>query len=145
MTIGAFIYKTLHDNFNVENSIGDKIFPMVAEQGTALPYVVYQAIGVEPVRTKYRRPKQNKIDIQITCYHDRYDKATLIMRGVRALLEGYKGERSNISINNIVFTNSRDMYDKEAKVMGLSMDFKIWLNTSYDYSVDDYDFNEYQV
>ncbi len=76
MEIGKSIYNILAANTNVGNLVGTRIFPNVAPQTTAFPFIIYDVTGVQPNDTKDGVSTLDTNDIMISCYSETYSEAS---------------------------------------------------------------------
>ena len=85
--IGKFIYNKLITNTDLFNLVGDKIFPLIAENGTEYPYVIYsRSGGGNTTYTKDGLTLEN-CTITIDCVHPDYGKGVEVAIAVREVLD----------------------------------------------------------
>ncbi|NBW15374.1 MAG: DUF3168 domain-containing protein [Caulobacteraceae bacterium] len=68
----AFLYQRLTSQTAVSSLIGNKVFPMIAPTGTALPLVVYQRVSVQREQSLMGPIGVPVITIQLTSYDTSY-------------------------------------------------------------------------
>lgn len=112
----AEVYKLLKNDTGVSAIVGSRIYPMVAPQNVAKPYITYrvitglkfQCIGGEIYQGNYR--------FQIDVWSETYSNAKAISTAVKSSLVGF------MASNNI---NIEDDYEDETRLFRQIIDFKI--------------------
>ena len=87
MEIGKSIYNILAANTNVSNLVGTRIFPNVAPQTTAFPFIIYDVTGVQPNDTKDGVSTLDTNDIMISCYSETYSEASDLAQKIRIAMD----------------------------------------------------------
>jgi len=54
LQIGKAIYDILHSNTDMVAKLQDKVFPLIADNNTTFPFIVYKRTGIIPAYTKDR-------------------------------------------------------------------------------------------
>ncbi len=111
---------------------GQRIKPIIEQQGQALPFVTYQAIGTDHVETMDGSAGLAMRSLQINCYSATALQAAAIMEAVRVALQGKKGTYGGVVVGGIINADGpRDLPQspqaaKETIVYAKSMDFDVW-------------------
>ncbi len=107
-----------------------RLYPLIAEQGAALPYIVYQQIS--GVRDYTMDGPTGYVDAryQITCWAATYGAAKRLFEVVRKFFNGYHATVLNRKIQYIAFENELDRLAKTPGVdaidiFGKQIDIKI--------------------
>jgi len=93
--------------------VGNKIYPVVAEQDVRRPYVTVRRTGVAPTIVKNQVSDKDEVVFNVTAYDDTYKKCIDILAAVRTSLDGFTGTSNGINFLNVWYTLSEDLFDKE--------------------------------
>ena len=91
MNAGKAVYGILNANSGVTDLVGTRIFPEIAEQEAATPFIVYQLLSVDPEDTHDGPSKLDEVRFEFLCYADTYDTAADVGVKVRAALDRVSG------------------------------------------------------
>lgn len=125
MIAEANVYAVLAATAGVTDLVGDRIFPIEAPGGTALPYLVFQRISTEPAITHDQNDatKATHLDgchFQVTAIGATLLSAVGVIYQVRRALEYSSGLQA-------VWTDERSLpRNDEAQAFGHSADFLVW-------------------
>jgi len=100
-----------------------RIYPQVAPQGTTAPYAVLTVVSDVPENSFTSEVDEllRNARLQVDCYAATYLGAHQVARAVDVVVAGLSG--SDLSA---VRESSRDLYDDEAQLHRVSMDFSVW-------------------
>ena len=128
MEIGKVIYHLLSTSQSLQ-IIGTRIFPNVAPQTTAFPFIIYDVTGVTPTDTKENASTLDINDLTISVYAETYSQAELLAYEVRASLDYRKYEvYQGVTIQSIKFVSYNDIFDDTSGDAGIyrkSLDFEL--------------------
>lgn len=85
LSIGKNIIKLLSADKNLKNIVNDRIFPVIADEGTVFPFIVYRRNGIDIMANKDYNTESPIIMIQIAATN--YSQSVLIAEYVRKALE----------------------------------------------------------
>ena len=88
ISVISYLYDKLQNNGDVSTYCGDRIFPLVAEEGTDYPYLIMKLESILPEYTKDGRT-YDTITVSVTVYAKDYKTVTQIQESVRTILESY--------------------------------------------------------
>ncbi len=105
MKVGAAIYSMLKDDSAVAALVGTRIYPELAEEGAATPYVVYSVVSNTPVDTKESAPV-DEAQLEVFSVADTYAAANDLADKVRAALSR-KGKvvYDTVTVQSVKYTN----------------------------------------
>ncbi len=114
-TIETAIVAALAGESTITDIIGTspvRLYPLIAEQGASLPYIVYQQIS--GVRDYTMDGPSGYVDsrYQIICWAATYGAAKRLFEAVRKFFNGYHATVLNRKIQYIAFENELDRYEK---------------------------------
>mgnify|MGYP002639966762 CR=1 FL=1 len=114
--ISGAIYSILSGNAAVAAIVGTKIYPEIAPQGDAMPFIVYQIQSALPETTKDSTSKLDTYQINIICFGNDYDVLFTLEAAVRTAIDRYKGTVSSTNIDQANFKGMNSGYDETANV-----------------------------
>jgi len=122
MKIGLAIYNVLTNDTDVSNLVSTRIFPNVAKQGTAFPFLVYQTTSVEPTNTKDGVSPMDTNSFEVLCFADNYSTAVDLAQKVRIALDRKNGTypaTTGIKIQSIKFNSVDEEFEIEGDGRGI--------------------------
>lgn len=96
--------------------IGTRIFPLMAPQNVAKPYITYQVISDNSNQCMEGGIYQNDVRFQLDCWSTKYSEVKSIKTAVISAILGFK---SSNSINTI------DDYESDTLLYRQMIDFKL--------------------
>ena len=105
MNAGIAAYVILSQNTDVTNIVGVNIFPEVAEQETATPFIVYQLLSVAPEDTHDGPSTLDEVRFEFLCYADSYALAADLGSKVRGALDRVSGTYNSVNVESIQFND----------------------------------------
>ena len=124
LNIGKVIKDILYQDEALNTLVKSQVFPMIAEENTTFPFIVYRRNSIRKVSTKdYVNDEIASVDIVIAS--DKYAQSVEIAERVRFILEhgGYEGE--NFSVDNITLSNASEQYMQNTYIQTLTFDIEI--------------------
>lgn len=94
------------------------IYPMVAPQGTALPYVTYQRVASTVNNVLSGAPSIDNARMQIDVWASSYAGAQALAQSIIRAMQAWPVQ--NVLLNNY------DLYEQEVKVYRVLLEFSIW-------------------
>mgnify|MGYP005988075933 CR=1 FL=1 len=105
MNVGKAIYYLLANNASV-SAITTRIYPEVAPQDAAAPYIVYTVSNVTPDDTHDGPAEIDEVRMEIMCVDDSYDVAADLAMAARVALDRVYGTYNSVNIESIQFTDA---------------------------------------
>ena len=105
MNEGKAIYSILAENSGVASSVGTRIYPQIAEQGAAFPFIVYVLRDIEPSDTKSGASTLDEIRYDIIAAAETYAALASLTERIRLALDRFSGTISGIVVDSIQFTD----------------------------------------
>ena len=105
MNAGIAAYVILTQNTDVTDIVGVKVFPEVAEQETATPFIVYQLQSVAPEDTHDGPSKLDEVRFEFLCYADTYALAADLGDKVRGALDRVSGTYNGVNVESVQFND----------------------------------------
>lgn len=106
--IGKAVCYILMQNPNITEKVNDRIYPLIADETTEFPFIIYQRSGFIPQNNKDQTDENVIIDLVIAS--ETYAESIDIAIAVREALEHIKGTFSEIEIDDIVIDDASEDY-----------------------------------
>lgn len=119
LNIGKAIYTILQTSIDIDK----KIYPLIADEGTTFPFIIYKRTGLTPESTKDNTNENVSVEINIASSN--YSESIDLAIKVRKALEHKKGTYSDIAIEDIVIDDATEDYIEDSFIQTLT--FKIEL------------------
>ncbi len=119
LNIGKAIYTILQTSIDIDK----KIYPLIADEGTTFPFIIYKRTGLTPESTKDNTNENVSVEINIASSN--YSESIDLAIKVRKALEHKKGTYSDIAIEDIVIDDATEDYIEDTFIQTLT--FKIEL------------------
>ena len=108
--IGDVIYSLLSNDAPVAAIVGTKIFPYVAVDNVAYPYMVYTDTAIDPLQDKDGVSCLDTTTLHIELYSKTLDEVEDMGNKVRTALDRISGTTETIDIQSISFTAENGGY-----------------------------------
>lgn len=131
MTIEKALRDLLKDDAAVSGVVGAKIYPLLAPQNIAAPFIVYTRVIGDRIREINGPSGMAQVTFQIDCYagglnkRNEYPAAVDLANKVRLLLDGYEGTKSGIRIGGISLQTDQDFYEPDTNLYRVSQDYLV--------------------
>ena len=119
LNIGKAIYTILQTSIDIDK----KIYPLIADEGSTFPFIIYKRTGLTPESTKDNTNENVSVEINIASSN--YSESIDLAIKVRKALEHKKGTYSDIAIEDIVIDDATEDYIEDTFIQTLT--FKIEL------------------
>lgn len=119
LQIGKAIYTILAKN-NIT-----KVFPLVADEGTTFPFIVYKRSGLEPSNTKDRYNYSELATLDIIIAASTYQESINLTEKVKDILEHNRGIYNDINIGDITLDDADEDYIEDTFIQKLTFKIEI--------------------
>lgn len=119
LQIGKAIYAILAQN-NIQ-----KVYPLVADEGTTFPFIVYRRTGLQPASTKDRYNYKEMATVELIVASDNYTDSIQLAEQVKNILEHTRGTFNDIRIGEIELTESDEDYLEDTFIQRLNFNIEI--------------------
>ena len=103
MNEGKAIYTILTEDAGVSAVVGNKVYPQIAAQGAAFPFVVYVLQDNSPSDTKSGVSTLDEIRYDIVAAAETYASLSSLTERIRLALDRYTGTVSGVVVDSIQF------------------------------------------
>lgn len=122
--IGSVIQEILLSSVPVTDKVNDRIFPVLAQEDTEYPFVVYQRSGMKPAYTKDRYSVEDTLYVNVAIISEKYVESLEIAECVLKSLERKKGTFAGLKITDIRLADSSEN-GEDVFIQGLSFEITI--------------------
>ena len=103
MNEGKAIYTILTEDAGVSAVVGNKVYPQIAAQGAAFPFVVYVLQDNSPSDTKSGPSTLDEVRYDIVAAAETYSELSSLTERIRLALDRYTGDIGGVEIDSIQF------------------------------------------
>lgn len=125
LEIGKVIATYLTGNEELNAIINNKVYPIVADQGTTYPFVVYKRGSLQTASSKDRYNYSEVADVEMVVASKSYRQSVEIATKIRDVLDQKRGVLDNININEIRLENAYEDYMSDTDVFVQYLTFRI--------------------
>jgi len=111
MNEGKAIYSILTSDSAVSAIVGTRVYPQIAAQGAAFPFVVYLINDITPSDTKSGVSTLDEVRYEVLAIAETYAETADLNEKIRTALDRYTGTVSGIVVDSIQFTELDTEYD----------------------------------
>lgn len=122
LQIGKIIKKLLLSNERLKSYIGEKVYPLIADNSTTYPFIIYRRSAIVNSSTKDDADEPVIVEIYIVSHT--YEKSISIAEEVRKSVEHRKGTFEDLYIDDIIITDASESYEGDAFVQYLTITIK---------------------
>lgn len=126
LKVGAAVRTLLEANDELTSLVGNKIFPVAAQEDTLRPFLIYQRTGLNPAYTKDAR-EYDSVFMGITIVSETYSGSIAVASAVIKALEHKRGVYAGLNIDDIMLADSNESADEINYIQDL--EFEIFINT----------------
>ncbi len=101
------------------------VFPLVADEGTTYPFVVYKRAGLQHSNTKDRFNYQELATVEVIVAANNYTESIDIAKQVMYRLEHTRGKYCDINISEIKLIDASEDYIEDAFIQKLIFNIEI--------------------
>lgn len=107
MSAGKALYGILTAASGVTSLVSTRIYPDMATQQAAYPFIVYSVTNTLPTDSKDGPSGLDEVEFSVLCYSNTYTQAQDIASAVRTALDRTSGSYSGITVQSTRFVDSR--------------------------------------
>ncbi len=101
------------------------VYPLVADQGTTYPFVIYRRTSLQHSNTKDRYNYQELATVEVVVASNKYEESVMLAREVMYKLEHTRGLYNDISISEIKLISAEEDYIEDAYIQKLTFNIEI--------------------
>ena len=123
--VGKAIINILQADAEVKKLLDEKIFPLVADENTTFPFMVYRRNGLDVEGNKDSFVDEQNVKMEFAVASDSYGSSLNIAIKVTDALVGKRGAFLGINISRIELSDATEDYIDDAYVQNLVFKIKI--------------------
>lgn len=118
--IGKVIYSKLSENQTIQEVIADRIYPVIAEQTTNYPFIIYYRNSV--VNTIFNKDGsvEDNVEFTVTVVSTKYNESADLANEIRKIFEKREILNNVIRITNCRLNGIAESYEDNAYVQSLT-------------------------
>lgn len=102
-----------------------KVYPLVADEGTTFPFVIYKRTALTPASSKDRYNYSYMITMEVTIAASTYIDSVDLAEQIYTLLEHTRGTYNSIKINEINLIDASEEYLEDSFTQKLIFNIEI--------------------
>lgn len=120
LEIGKLIYSLLSDDSRLSTLLGNKIFPLIVENNTTYPFIVYKRSDVKANYTKDYYLNDD-VSIDIVCVSDNYLSGLEIAVIIREILENKRFKNEGVERIQLDYANEDYLENAFIQTLGFTI------------------------
>jgi len=124
MTIGKAIYYLLSNDATVSGLVSTRIFPEVADQEQAMPYIVYNIRSNDPSDVQTGPSALDTASIEVASYSTSYTQAIDVAAAVRLALDRVGGTYNGVNVQSIQYTTEVMDFEEAQRAYKVMADYE---------------------
>ena len=128
------IYSLLANDAGITALVGNRIFAVQADEAANAPLIVFFGVSTVPVTGISGQNKLTKKRMQFDCYGQVYGDAKAVEKAINHALINFQGTLADTDrtyVNGIQALLSQDLFDSDANLYRVSLDFEVWFIATY--------------
>lgn len=101
------------------------VYPLVADEGTTFPFVVYRRSGLVPASTKDRYSYKESASVEIIVASNTYPDSISLAVQVKDKMQKAKGDFNGINIGEVSLINADEDYIENTFIQKLKFNIEI--------------------
>lgn len=118
LSIGKVVYNILSSDKSFKETIGNRIYPLIADEGTSFPFVIYSRIGIDEQSTKDSSEEQIRVLVQVAA--NNYQQSIETAEIIRAAMEHKNGLFNNLLIEDIILEDASEDWLDDTFIQNLN-------------------------
>lgn len=124
LKIGKVIYELLSKNEELKKVVDTKIYPLIANETTSFPFIIYRRTSIVNDGNKDYQSKYAMISIIIV--DDEYEGSVQVAELVRKAIEHKRGMIADFMVEDITIENAIEDYVDDAFIQELTIKIEIY-------------------
>lgn len=101
------------------------VYPLIADEGTTFPFVIYKRTSLVPSNTKDRYNYSHTATVEITIAASNYIDSINLAETIQTLVEHIRGVYNDIQINDTYLVDSSEEYLEDSFTQKLIFNIEI--------------------
>lgn len=125
LLIGKHIYKVLSENEEIKKTFGDKIYPLVAENSTTFPYIIYYRNELQNISNTKDGFTEDNCTFSVVIVDTKYSNTIKAANRVRCILERKKDETEDFILYDTKLLEAEEKFSDGAYIQELRFNTNI--------------------
>ena len=125
MLLEEGLYTFLQSRAGLTALVGTRIYPVMAPQGVALPYVAFDRVDTRPEQALGEAAGLATTRVQFDCYAAGAKQAKELADALRQALDGQSGTWGSVVVGACLWLNELDVYEPETGSYAVPVDFDV--------------------
>ena len=118
--IGKDIYEKLMGDATIQSYVEGRIFPLVAEQSTKFPFIVYWRNEIQNVNYTKDGYNEDLVEFTVVAASDKYNVSLRLANQIRKVLEVRKIASEDMIISNIRLVGIDESWSENTYIQTLN-------------------------
>lgn len=119
LLIGKHLYKVLSENEEIKKTFGDKIYPLVAENSTTFPYIIYYRNELQNISNTKDGFTEDNCTFSVVIVDTKYSNTIKAANRVRGILERKKDETEDFILYDTKLLEAEEKFSDGAYIQEL--------------------------
>ena len=115
MNVGKALFEILSTDAGITAICSTRVYPEIADQDAALPFIVYKVSDINPSGTKSGSSSLDTARVDVYCVADEYGDAMDLSDAARTALDRVGGTYNSVAIQSIDFDTADVEYDQDQR------------------------------
>ena len=106
--------------------VNTRVYPLMAPQNGAAPFIVYQRIGAERAVLSCGQSNLTSATIQLDSYAKTYSAAKSLADAVQERISNFNGTMGSVQVRKVFLATELDLLDVEPGLYRVSQTYTVW-------------------
>jgi hypothetical protein len=128
MTVGKAIYYLLSNYSDLTDIVSTRIYPEVAEQDAAMPFVIYTVVSNEPSDTQSSPSQLDIAQVDIVLFSTDYSQVVDMGVAARAALDRITGTYNSVNVQSCQYTSEVIDFEEYPRAYVITQSYGVRIN-----------------
>jgi hypothetical protein len=128
MTVGKAIYYLLSNYSDLTDIVSTRIYPEVAEQDAAMPFVIYTVVSNEPSDTQSSPSQLDIAQVDIVLFSTDYSQVVDMGVAARAALDRVTGTYNGVNVQSCQYTSEVIDFEEYPRAYVITQSYDVRIN-----------------
>ena len=128
MTVGKAIYYLLSNYSDLTDIVSTRIYPEVAEQDAAMPFVIYTVVSNEPSDTQSSPSQLDIAQVDIVLFSTDYAESVDMGVAARAALDRVTGTYNGVNVQSCQYTSEVIDFEEYPRAYVITQSYDVRIN-----------------
>ena len=128
MTVGKAIYYLLSNYSDLTDIVSTRIYPEVAEQDAAMPFVIYTVVSNEPSDTQSSPSQLDIAQVDVVLFSTDYAESVDMGVAARAALDRVTGTYNGVNVQSCQYTSEVIDFEEYPRAYVITQSYDVRIN-----------------